>query len=118
MKRLLGITLAVATLALLAMGVSSQPPGEKEPPPKKQKKDGPPKKFELGKVLPPHIREELALTEAQEKELIALEKDVKRRLEKILTADQLRIIEEFRPKGPPDGKGPPKKKKQDDKEKD
>src|SRR5438105_4590636 len=87
MKRgLLGL-LAVAALGLCALSEATQPP-DKGPPDKKGKGDkkGPPP-FEVGKVLPPFVRDQLELTEEQEKKLQDLEKDVKARLEKILTAD-------------------------------
>ena len=65
-------------------------------------------------MLPPPLFEELQLTPEQLKALDALENDVRVRLEKILTADQLQIVEQFQPKkkGPPDGdfKGPKKGK--------
>lgn len=58
---------------------------------------GPPPKFELGSVLPPHARPALGLTREQEKDLNALEKDVKDRLAKLLTAEQIKRLERLSP---------------------
>jgi hypothetical protein len=55
-------------------------------------------------VLPPHARGELDLTADQEKALAALEKEVKERLQKILTPGQQKAVEGARPRGPG---GPP-----------
>ena len=100
-----GTLMALGLFLLLAFEHSAQP--EKGKPPKK----GPPP-YELGKVLPPFVREELDLTEEQEKQLADLEKEVRDRLKKILTEEQLQRIKQLAPKGPkgpPDG-GPDKKK--------
>ena len=53
------------------------------------------------------------MTEEQKKKLADLESEVKGKLEKILTADQIKQIEQMPPPGPPnDGPdGPPKGKK-------
>ncbi len=113
MKRLGVVTLALATGALCALTVASQPPeggGRRE-----GRGDGPPRdrppRLELGRVLPPFAREELKLTRAQEEEIAKLEKEVKQRLEKILTAEQKKRLESLRPPGPggppPDGPGRP-----------
>ena len=66
-------------------------------PPEGKKGDKGPKGFQLGKVLPPFIVDELELTEEQEAKIAALEKEVKAKLEKILTAKQKRIIQNARP---------------------
>ena len=114
MTRLIGAVAAFAASAALTAGVAGfQPPeggGKGGPPGKgdkkgKGEKGGPKGKkgFELGRVLPPHIADELDLTADQEKKIAALEKDVKAKLEKILTADQLKKIDEI---GPPPMGGP------------
>jgi hypothetical protein len=54
-------------------------------------------------VLPPQAREELDLTREQEAEIAKLEKEVKERLGKILTAAQKKKLENLRPGGPPPG---------------
>ena len=48
-------------------------------------------------MLPPFIVDELELTEAQQAKIAALEKEVKAKLEKILTAKQKRLIQNARP---------------------
>jgi Spy/CpxP family protein refolding chaperone len=107
--RVLG--LAGGLLAAVLAAVMFQPPGDDEKGPGKK---GPPgKRFILGKLLPPHIHEGLELSAEQEKQLKALEAEVKAKLEKILTAEQRAQIEKLakrRPPGPPPGddeKGPP-----------
>jgi hypothetical protein len=81
---LTGLVVAVAT---------SQPPG--------------PPRYELGRVFPPPLREQLNLTPEQEKALAEIEKDLKEKLGKLLTDEQKKIAADFRPHGPggPDGKG-------------
>lgn len=98
-------SLSLAAMFVVIAGSSSQPP-----PGKGGKKDGPPPKFQLGKLFPPHLRDELMLTEEQEKQIADLELEVKKKLEKILTAEQKKIIDDHKP---------PKKdfKKDDDKKK-
>jgi YHYH protein len=110
--------LAIGAVVLLVLGLSAQPGGEKD----KGKKGPPP--FELGKVLPPFVRDELELTEEQQKQIADLENEVRMKLQKILTKDQQKRIQEMSgkgPKGPPDGKGkdkgpkgPPDGKEKDD----
>jgi hypothetical protein len=58
--------------------------------------------------LPPFARDQLDLSEEQEKAIRALEKDVKERLAKILTSSQIKKLENLRPPRPdgPPGKGP------------
>ncbi len=92
--------MAATLLAVLLVGLAmSQPPGDRtNPPPGKEK--GPPPRFELGRIFPPPLREELQLTPEQEKELAALEKELKVKLTKILTDKQKKTIENFRPRGP------------------
>jgi hypothetical protein len=103
-----GLAAFTAAALLFVSAGLSQPPGpkgKKGGPPGREK--GPPR-YELGKLFPPHVRDELRLTPEQAKQLAELEQDVRARLEKILTADQKRQIEEMRPPGPPPGKrGPP-----------
>jgi hypothetical protein len=92
---------------VVAQGIS-QPPAGKEG---KDEKKGPPR-FQLGQVFPPPLLEELNLTPEQEKELEAIRKELKAKLEKLLTAEQKKKVENFRPRGPggpggPGGNGPP-----------
>ena len=107
----------IATLGLICfMGLSvwSQPQDGKGGPGKDGGKDfkkgpggdkkGPPMGFELGKVLPPHIADTLELSEEQLKQIADLEKDVKAKLIKILTAGQVKKAEASKGLGKMDGK--------------
>lgn len=91
-KMVLGVVLLLAGAVFLVSNAASQPPGGKEG-------KGGPGRFELGEVIPPPLRMELKLTPEQEKELDALKADLKSRLGKILTPEQKKIIENFRPRG-------------------
>ena len=61
------------------------PPGPGGPPP----------------MMPPHLREELDLSDDQVKQLDALHKETREKFEKILTAEQLEKLKEHGPPGPP-----------------
>lgn len=78
--------------------------------------DGPPRgrpRFRLGSVLPPPIAQRLELSDSQRRQISDLESEVKSRLQKILSAEQIRQIDSMdaRPQGPPDGNddGPPER---------
>ncbi len=63
-------------------------------------------------LFPPDVRESLNLSAEQEKQIDDLEKEVRGRVDKILTAQQRRILSQARPRGPggpggPDGFGGP-----------
>jgi hypothetical protein len=75
------------------------PPGA--PPPKKGPRPKP------GSVLPPFVRAELDLSAEQERKIAELEREVKERLTKILTEDQMQQVEESFRKGPPPPPPPP-----------
>lgn len=111
MKRVIFSLLAFSAAAFFVASseaVSQPPDGGKGKKGGKQK--GPPPRFVLGKVLPPFAHDELNLTAEQEKLLADLEKEVKAKLEKILTAEQKKKLDELRPPGPPPGGpggGPP-----------
>jgi len=107
----------IATLGLICfMGLSvwSQPQDGKGGPGKDGGKDfkkgpggdkkGPSMGFELGKVLPPHIADTLELSDDQLKQIADLEKEVKTKLTKILTAGQVKKVEASRGLGKMDGK--------------
>jgi hypothetical protein len=129
MGKLCILGLAAALTAGIVATATSQ--GQDDKKDKKDKKGPPPKGFELGKVLPPHVMEELDLTEEQHKQLRELEKQTRKKLEKILTEKQLEKVKQLgkrppRDKGkggdepppPPDKgkdkrKGPPKEKDND-----
>jgi hypothetical protein len=118
MKRLLFGLMLFAAAAVLAIATSLAQPPDGGRPGKKGRGDGNgppgggpgggPPRFELGRVLPPFVREELDLTEEQDAQIAALEKQVKAKLEKILTAEQKKKIRTIRPPMPPGGgDGPP-----------
>ena len=120
----------IATLGLICfMGLSvwSQPQDGKGGPVKDGGKDskkgpggdkkGPPMGFELGKVLPPHIADTLELSEEQLKQIAALEKDVKAKLTKILTAGQVKKAEASKGLGKMEGKDGKDAKGKDGKDK-
>jgi len=107
----------IATLGLICfMGLSvwSKPQDGKGGPGKDAGKDskkgpggdkkGPPMGFEIGKVLPPHIADTLELSEDQLKQIADLEKEVKAKLTKILTASQVKKAESSKGLGKMDGK--------------
>lgn len=104
MRRLFALAFTTAVVGMCALTASSQPPEGKGPP--GGKKGGLPG-FELGRVLPPFVRVDLDLTADQEKQLAALEAEVKQKLEKILTADQKKKLADLRPPMGPMGKGGP-----------
>jgi hypothetical protein len=118
---------ALAAAIITCSSVAQQPPPDG--PPGGGKGPGGPPRFELGRVLPPPLMEQLDLTAEQKEQLTALEKEVKERLNKILTAEQKKKVEDFRPRGPGGpggpggfggpggpggGDGPPQKKGRDD----
>jgi hypothetical protein len=98
MRCLLKCVAAVVVSAVVGLIAAAQPPGGGPP------GNGPggagPRGFQLGWVLPPHVRNDLELTEEQQKQIAELEKEVKQRLEKILTEKQKRQIQQA---GPPGG---------------
>ncbi|MFO0809151.1 MAG: hypothetical protein U0746_11040 [Gemmataceae bacterium] len=121
MKRWPVVVAAVAVFGMFAMTAASQPPDGKEkgqPPGEKgfgrgkgDGKGGRRPRFELGQLLPPFARDQLQLSDDQQKQLDALEKEVKEKLSKILTADQMRMIENMSPPGQ-EGRGEGKGKGQ------
>lgn len=110
MRVALGLVAFLLGIALIASPAMSQPPegkgdkGDKGDKGEKGGKGGPPR-FELGQVLPPPLIEELNLTAAQQKELEVISKDLRTKLDKLLTADQKKTVENFRPRGGPGGRG-------------
>jgi hypothetical protein len=63
---------------------------------------GPP---QPGQILPPFLAEQLQLTEDQRKQLDELQKEVTAKLDKILTSEQKKQIEDMRNRGPGGGPG-------------
>jgi len=99
------ITVAVALTAITSYGQDAGGP----PPAGGAQGGGPghgPGGFHL---LPPHAEEQLNVTADQKKQLAALEAEVKAKLEKILTPEQLQQLKQMRPprrQGGPGGGGP------------
>ena len=58
-------------------------------------------------ILPPHAMEALKLTDDQKKQITALEAEVKEKMEKILTPEQLEQLKKMRPPHPGGGHGGP-----------
>jgi hypothetical protein len=58
-------------------------------------------------LIPPFAAEKMKLTDDQRKQLDDLAKEVKARLDKILTPEQMKILEEARPPHPDMGPGGP-----------
>jgi Spy/CpxP family protein refolding chaperone len=109
MKRsaiILALALGVSAWSLIAQEQGGPPPsGERPPPPEAGAQGGPgrgPGGFHL---LPPRAQEQLNLTDDQKKQVAALEAEVKAKLEKILTPEQLKQLKEMRPPQRPGGPG-------------
>ncbi|MBM3992904.1 MAG: hypothetical protein FJ303_01930 [Planctomycetes bacterium] len=101
-------TFALGTLGVICFTGFAEQQGEKDKGPKKEKKG-----WEPGKLIPPHIRDGLDLTEDQQRKITELEQEVRAKLLKILTEQQLQRVKELDkgPKGPPrEGDGAPEKK--------
>ena len=112
MKRLALGLLALAATAVFVMPAATQPPPRPDHGPGGPRPGGPGGRYQLGTVLPPFMRSQLNLTRDQEKQIAALEKEVKSRLNKILTEDQKKQLQNMRPpRGPRPGgprpEGPP-----------
>ncbi|MDY3556178.1 hypothetical protein R5W24_005341 [Gemmata sp. JC717] len=109
MKRaLFGLAAFVAGVALMTSPAVSQPPDGKggKGTGKEGKGGGMRAGFKLGTILPPFMVEELKLTDEQKTQLADLEKDVKTKLDKLLTDEQKKALENTRPGGGfPGGQG-------------
>jgi hypothetical protein len=103
----------LGALALTASAQDNTPPADAQPPARQMGGPGdhPRAGFHL---LPPPLVQQLKLTDDQKTQIAALEADTKAKLEKILTADQLTQLKNFRPpmrpgggqmRGGPDGQG-------------
>ncbi len=84
--------LSLAAALMLVVGAPAQDPPTGHPP-----------RYQLGDLFPPHVKDELNLTTEQQRQLAALEAEVKARLDKILTAEQKKQLDRPRP----DGRRPP-----------
>ena len=60
----------------------------------------------VGQVMPVFAQEQLKLTDAQKKDLEAIQKEVDARIEKLLTEDQKKAFKEMKERGPGPGRGP------------
>jgi hypothetical protein len=121
--RALAAVLFVGAMLVVASFSAAQPPEQKG-----EKKDkggkgdkgfpgakgfgfGPPP---LGQVMPPFVQDRLKLTDAQKKDLEALQKDVDAKIEKMLTDEQKKQFKEMKERGPgragPGGPGGPGEK--------
>lgn len=108
MKRAVLTVMALGLgLALAAWSGLAQPPGGREGNGEGRRPGPLPKRFELGQVLPPPLIDELNLTAAQERELDGIRSTLKSRLGRILTGEQKRTVEDFRPRGPGGAGRPP-----------
>ena len=116
-----------AIIVALALGVSasyltaqqpadSPPAGDRPPPPPEGAAPAGAQQRPGGlRLLPPGIVEILKLSAEQQKQMVALEAEVKAKLEKILTPEQLEQLKQMRPpqhppaprKGAPGGAGRP-----------
>ncbi len=113
MHRRLGVGVALGVGALCVYAGMAQPPDRPErevpyqqgrPSRPNRQGDGPPPgppHWRLGSVMPPPVRDELNLTEEQEKQLQDLEKEVRDRVLKMLTTEQRRQLERLERRGPP-----------------
>jgi Spy/CpxP family protein refolding chaperone len=103
-KLMVGLAAFAAGAVLIGSPAMSQPPGGKDD------KGGPGGRsgfpcggrggFKLGVVLPPFAQDQLNLTPDQKAQLSALEADVRAKLEKVLTPEQVKQLETLRPGGP------------------
>jgi hypothetical protein len=126
MKTFVSVNLALGAIGLAVYTALAQPPaGEirtrQAPPPGRYggRPGGPPPRWELGKLMPPHIQDELNLTEEQQKQLQDLEKEVRDRVMKMLTSEQKDKLKKLERRGPgeppdrrgesPDRRGPPRR---------
>jgi hypothetical protein len=111
-------------LAAASLGSAQPPEGGQKEGPKGGKGGfgkggfggGPPP---LGQILPALVQDQLKLTDAQKKDLEAMQKDVDAKLDKILTEEQRTQLKQMKERGPgrfgpggrggPGGNPPPKK---------
>jgi len=101
---ILALALGASTCLLTAQDGNPPPEGKR-----------PPGGFH---VLPPRAQEQLSLTADQQKQISDLEAEVKAKIEKILTPEQLEQLKKMRPPhppGPPPGSGGPEGHGPDDK---
>jgi hypothetical protein len=106
---ILALALGVSAWSVTAQDQGGPPPGER-PPPEGGSPGGPGRPPAGFHLLPPRAQEQLNLTADQQKQVAALEAEVKAKLEKILTSEQLTKLKQMRPpmrQGGPGGQGGP-----------
>jgi hypothetical protein len=101
------LALVVAAWSATAQDQGGAPPTGERPPRGEGGRGGP---GALGArrgfhLLPPPVQEQLKLTADQQKQLAALEAELKAKLEKILTPEQLKQLQQMRPPPPAGGMG-------------
>ena len=103
---ILALALSASALSLTAQDQGGSPPAGERPP---GHEGGPGGRVGRGgfHLLPPPAIEELKLTADQQKQLTALEAEVKAKLEKILTPEQLKQLQQMRPPPRQGGMGGP-----------
>ena len=96
---ILALALGVSAWSLTAQEQGGPPPsGERPPPPEGGPRGGPAAGGQAGfRLLPPRAQEQLNLTADQQKQVADLEAEVKAKLEKILTPEQLQQLKQMRP---------------------
>jgi Spy/CpxP family protein refolding chaperone len=100
---ILALALGASTCLLMAQDGNHPPDGQR--PPGREGGPGGPGGQGGFHLLPPHAQEHLNLTDDQKKQVAALEAEVKAKLEKILTPEQLEQLKQMRPPGRPGGPG-------------
>jgi hypothetical protein len=102
----LGVLTAVAQPPEGEIRTRQAPPGRYGGGPDGRQPPGGPPRWELGRLIPPPIEDELNLTEDQQKQLHDLEKEVRDRVMKMLTSEQKDKLKRLQRRGgPPGGHG-------------
>jgi len=104
---ILALALGASTLSLTAQDQGGAPSAGERPSIREGGRGGPGGPGGRGgfHLLPPRAQEQLNLTSDQQKQLAALEVEVKAKIEKILTPEQLKQLQQMRPPPPQGGMG-------------
>lgn len=106
--KLILLTLALGASTGLLSAQDNNPPPDGQRPPMREGGPGGPGMRGPGRpgfhLLPPPVQERLNLSDDQKKQLAELEAEVKAKMEKILTPEQLQQLKQMRP---PQGQGGP-----------